>query len=195
LKSLTRFGFLWLPGLKYTHNGTLGDLDIVASCDGHLVFAECKNLEATSIEKVPWDDLFSQLQRVADIASVCEAKMIVFASLIETYPQHFDTRVQGLRKSGLEVLLLNKKDLDKGYRQKDNTRVANLQLFKIDDFIRDEPIGVPLPVFNEPRVVETNAFVESFGSVTGVFGDATERLSAGTLLQKGEAEPGAQCGT
>ena len=45
LRNLTHRGFRWLPGLKYTLQGVSGDIDVVASCDGHLVLAECKTLD------------------------------------------------------------------------------------------------------------------------------------------------------
>lgn len=45
LKGLSKRSFLHVPGIKAIREDTEVDLDILASCDGHLIVAECKQLE------------------------------------------------------------------------------------------------------------------------------------------------------
>jgi hypothetical protein len=40
LSNWTNTGLFWLPGMKFRHQH--GDVDLLACCDGRLVFCECK---------------------------------------------------------------------------------------------------------------------------------------------------------
>ena len=42
LRNMANNSFLWLPGVKYRTGTQRGDIDLLACCDGHLVFCECK---------------------------------------------------------------------------------------------------------------------------------------------------------
>jgi hypothetical protein len=54
LRNQTKRGFFWLPGVKYAKNGIEGDIDILACCDGGLVFGECKRLSNTPHDAKAW---------------------------------------------------------------------------------------------------------------------------------------------
>ena len=169
LRNLSHRGFLWLPGLKYVHSGLSGDLDIVASCDGHIVFAECKNLEDTPPDRVAWPDLITQFQATAEIAKQCDASIVVFSSLLSEYPPRFVEEAEQLGCDNLSVLLLNKDDLEAGLRQRHNPRFANPVFWTIDDFVKERLPEIPTPTFKEARLVETGIGTWTFGAQENPF--------------------------
>jgi DNA-directed RNA polymerase subunit RPC12/RpoP len=164
LKNLTHQGFLWLPGLKYVQSGLSGDLDIVASCDGHLVLAECKDLENIPPDRVDWTEILTQVRAMSGIAKLSKASVIAFSSLLTDYPPSFVHDVEQLGGCDLTVLLLNKGDLDKGFREVPDRRFANPLFLTIGDVVKERFPEVPLPKFKEPRVVETSTFAWRFGT-------------------------------
>lgn len=116
LQNSTSSGFIWLPGFKYRKAGEKGDLDIVALCDGHLVFAECKSLIFG--EKIG-NGMEKQFLRTISLAGTCGASLAVFASLMKSYSDDFVERVQAAAKTcGVKTLLLTKHDLESGYRER-----------------------------------------------------------------------------
>jgi len=150
LYGMTHQGFLWLPGVKYRTGTQSGDIDLLASCDGHLVFCECKNLEDTpvvadscpaSIASCPrsspstlqvWNQVFDQFTETARVAKACNASLAVLASRTNQYPQEFVERLKNGIGESIPFLLLSKEDLEKGFRLIDNgTMNARLSLCDI----------------------------------------------------------------
>jgi hypothetical protein len=163
LKNLTNQGFLWLPGLKYTHNGVGGDIDIVASCDGHLVFAECKLRDQSDPDKMEWSSILDQVRSMATIARICKADLIVFAALIDSYPSHFRDEVSRIAGDDLPIEILNRDDLEKGYRWIKVDLVPVDRPLCLQDLIPDRFPEERMPKFDEPRLVESGGFTSAFG--------------------------------
>ena len=74
LRGLADRGFFWLPGLKYKSGDKAGDIDLLACCDGKLIFCECKRLEATPAEAKVWDEVVDQFLETVAVAKMCRAE-------------------------------------------------------------------------------------------------------------------------
>lgn len=139
LQGLSYYGFFWLPGVKFKIGNENGDLDIMACCDGRLVFCECKNLEDTPSDTKVWDEVITQFIETARIAKLCKGSLAILASRTIDYPQSVQDRLKDELKESIPYLLLNRDDLEKGYRSgKDNN-------FTLHDLL-------PLPFPETPKV-------------------------------------------
>lgn len=142
LKGMTNQGFLWLPGVKYKIGDQAGDLDLMACCDGQLVFCECKNLDGTPADAKLWTEVVAQFLETARIAKLCGGSLAVLACKTATYPQDVVDRVAAELGTSIPYLLLTKDDLDKGYRPvKEDTLTRHLMLYDL----------LPIPFPEKPR--------------------------------------------
>jgi len=142
LRGMTNRGFLWLPGVKFKIGETPGDLDVLACCDGHLVFCECKNLDATATDAKVWDEVVAQFLETARIAKMCNGSIAVLASRSSEYPQVVQDRLKDELGTTIPYLLLNRDDLDKGFRPiKEDKFTRHLALYDI----------LPIPFPEAPR--------------------------------------------
>ena len=112
LRNLTRHGFQWAPGVKYSRGGVAGDLDIAAVCDGRLVFAECKSLAGVGPDADCWGGVADQFLAAAEVARACGAGAAVLASLAESYPQSLLDRVAAVE--GVACRLVARAELESG---------------------------------------------------------------------------------
>jgi hypothetical protein len=71
---------MFLPGLRAVQNAQEVDLDIVASCDGHLALIECKDMQAGMSRKAALE-VQEQLRPVIDIALKVKAKLVFISTL------------------------------------------------------------------------------------------------------------------
>ena len=122
LRNMTSNGFFWLPGVKYQKGSDCGDIDILACCDGHLIFAECKTLADASEDDEIWDRVKDQFLELAHLAMECGSRLAVLASQAEKYPAQLVQDLEAVLKNGLAYMLLSRKDLEAGYRQGDDGR-------------------------------------------------------------------------
>ena len=116
LRNLTTRGFFWLPGFKYEREGGKGDIDVLACCDGHLVFGECKTLASTPHDAASWNSTIEQFLHLVAAAIECGGEIVVLAALVDGFPEHVQRRVEAEVSGRIPVLLLNKRDLEKGRR-------------------------------------------------------------------------------
>ncbi len=116
LQMLCRVSFLSLPGVAVRKGGET-DLDIIASCDGHLVLAECKDLRRGASGRTV-KEISSQLAEIVDIAKDLDADMVFLAVLSPTIPKTLRTRVDNLQKhtKSVAVHLLTAADLERGFK-------------------------------------------------------------------------------
>jgi len=133
LRNLTSKGFFWLPGVKYRNDDDHGDVDILACCDGHLVFGEGKTLAQVPSDAGVWESVRTQLLDLADVAVKCEADLVVLASQVERYPDEFVQDVDEALKDRIPYLLLDSSDLDAGHRKLEKGRWLSLH-----DLLRSE---------------------------------------------------------
>lgn len=117
LYNLSHFGFLWLPGVKYRRQNQLGDIDLLACCDGHLVFCECKQLSNTPPDAKVWTQVVNQFLETVEIAKLCGGSLVVLASQVIEYPPDVQKKINDAVQDSIPILLLTKSDLDKGYRE------------------------------------------------------------------------------
>jgi len=134
LQQMTSRGFLWLPGVKYRYGNTKGDIDVVACCDGHLVFCECKDLDGAAPQGVNWKEIVGQFSSTIEVALRCNADFVVFASLVAAYPENVKADFASAVGDRIPFLLLDKQDLELGERrvERDNfrSRLAFYDLLK-----------------------------------------------------------------
>ena len=116
LSNLTHKGFLWLPGTKLIWGENAGDLDVLACCDGHLIVGECKSLSDTSPRSKTWDDLLKQFAETLKVGRACRASFAFLAVMAEKYPLEFVKEVEQLTVPTMQVLMLNREDLERGHR-------------------------------------------------------------------------------
>jgi DNA-directed RNA polymerase subunit RPC12/RpoP len=151
LYNMTDHGFLWLPGVKYQIGTKQGDIDILACCDGRLVFCECKNLEETPADSTLWDSVVDQFLETATIAKTCGASLVILAAQVGMFPQTVVDRINAALGASLPHLLLNKNDLERGHREihrKDHpTRLS------LDDLIPLAFPERPRELADKPRTI------------------------------------------
>lgn len=116
LERMTHRGFLWLPGVKYKIGDKYGDIDLLACCDGHLVFCECKRLDETPSGTKVWDEVTIQFAETASVAKRCGGSLVVLAAQVDVFPDDVKARIAREIGPSIPYLLLNKKDLEDGLR-------------------------------------------------------------------------------
>src|SRR5262249_26325456 len=142
LENMTNQGFFWLPGVKYKIGNQPGDLDLLACCDNYLVFCECKCLEKTPADAQVWDDVVDQFLETARIAKLCNGNLAVLASRTSAYPQPVMDRIKAELGSSIPYVLLDKNDLEKGYRSvQEETLERHLAFYDL----------LPVPFPEKPR--------------------------------------------
>jgi hypothetical protein len=114
LRNMTHSGFMWLPGAKYQLDKRAGDIDVLACCDGHLVFAECKCLEHTKLDASVWPAVVDQFLQTAVVARKCNAAVVVLSSLVDEYPPDVTGRIGKELGDTIAYLILNRADLERG---------------------------------------------------------------------------------
>ena len=114
LRSLSTKGFQWLPGAKFQWGENEGDLDIVANCDGHLIFAECKTMVDASPGSVTWNEITSKFRDTVAAALHCRAELVVLAALCDEFPATVRKEIEAAVPESLGLLLLNRGALESG---------------------------------------------------------------------------------
>ena len=115
LKRATDGGFMYLPGFKGTHNGQGFDIDIVAVCDGDLVFCECKDMSGVPARSKAWGEIKEQFEALIEKGGLCGASAVVLASMADEYPKNIQKLARDKSTSRMRVVLLEKDQLLQGY--------------------------------------------------------------------------------
>ncbi|MDZ7618508.1 MAG: hypothetical protein U1E05_16010, partial [Patescibacteria group bacterium] len=113
LRNMTTRGFFWLPGVKFKR----GDVDIIACCDGHPVFVECKTLAGMPDKADVWGTVVDQFLDLAEVAIRCRASLVVLACKIQRYSDEVHQQIDGRLKNRIPYLLLDRNDLENGHRK------------------------------------------------------------------------------
>jgi len=135
LLNSTSSGFLWLPGCKGKMSGDPFDFDIIASCDGRLVVAECKTLDSNQTSSDSWDGIAQQFERTIDAGVRSQAELAVFACQANGHNRAFERRIAGYAGSRIHLLFLNNADLDSAHREINDPR-GGKRWATIEDFVR-----------------------------------------------------------
>jgi DNA-directed RNA polymerase subunit RPC12/RpoP len=162
LRQMSYRGFFWLPGVKY-HDGTkAGDTDIVACCDGELVFCECKNVEETPHDARVWEELRTQFLETANVAKRCGGSLVVLAARVDRYPQAVQSSIETELRDSIPYLLLDKQDLEKGYRS--TSAEPHHRPLSIRDLVRNPFPEKPRPQSDKPRTIKMGWGIHTQGS-------------------------------
>lgn len=148
LRNLTDKGFFWLPGMKYSSNDTGGDIDLVACCDGHIVFGECKTMPQ---HPQMWDRITDQFLTMADVAIKCEASIAVLSAQVESFPSNVQERIGNELDAKISYLLLNNDDLQRGNRKIE--RKNAVPWLRLDDLLPTKFPERPSPARAGPRTI------------------------------------------
>jgi hypothetical protein len=148
LRDMTHTGFCWLPGVKYKIGDQLGDIDLLACCDGHLVFCECKRLQETPPGTKVWDEVVSQFLETASVAKRCGGSLVVLGAQVNEYPQDVLEGIKDGIGDSIPHLLLNRLDLETGRRD-----VSPLRALGFCDLLPDQFPELPLGVTDKPRTI------------------------------------------
>lgn len=116
LRNMTSKGFFWLPGIKYERATSRGDIDVVACCDGVLVFGECKKHTSTPPDAASWTRTTDQFLNLASVAIECGASLVTLSALVDSFPGEVQHRIESELSGRISFLFLNKADLEKGRR-------------------------------------------------------------------------------
>lgn len=122
LQKLARNSFLFVPGVIATKRNSV-DIDIIASCDGHLILVECKDLRRASLNDLK-KDIYSQLLNTIDIAKDIGASLVFLSTMMDSIPEKLVQQVESLNKQlkGRTVLhILTHTDLQLGYKTKSHS--------------------------------------------------------------------------
>lgn len=122
LRNLSNRGFFWLPGLKYKKGELRGDIDIVACCDGHVVFVECKRLAQVTADTSTWPGVTKKFFELADVAVACHASLVVLAAQVVDFPETVKEEIHAKLSGRIPFLLLNNQDLESGHRSMNNEK-------------------------------------------------------------------------
>jgi hypothetical protein len=114
LRNMSHHGFLWLPGVKYLSSTRSGDIDLVACCDGHLVFCERKQLDQAPQEAGGWDKVIEQFLETVDVATRCRESLLVLAAQVGAYPERVAERIATAVGPRIPYPLLTKAELEEG---------------------------------------------------------------------------------
>jgi hypothetical protein len=117
LQNLSHKGFMWLPGVKYKLAGKLADVDLIALCNGHLVFCECKQLDQAPPDAKVWDEVVQQFLDTVEVAKQCRASLAILAAQVMEFPQRVVKSLSNAIGSSIPYLLLTNTDLEVGYRE------------------------------------------------------------------------------
>lgn len=119
LESLADASFMYVPGLEVFQTRK-SDVDIVASCDGHLLLAECKDLRFGSSRQTI-KDVIAQFEALVEVVRDVGAEMVFLSILQPKAPEELSRRVAALRRKWEKVIavhLLTGVELEQGCRMK-----------------------------------------------------------------------------
>jgi DNA-directed RNA polymerase subunit RPC12/RpoP len=155
LRGMTVHGFFWVPGVKYQMGSVQGDIDIVACCDGHLVFCECKTRKEApkgQTESIDWDKVTLQFRETAEVAMRCGGSLVVLASQVQAYPDSVRSRIERELAGKIPHLLLNSQDLEQGKRLIDDRGHKRPQFLR--DLVQAPFPEQPRPPADIPREIK-----------------------------------------
>jgi hypothetical protein len=170
LQNLTHRGFLWLPGLKYSHGGVGGDIDIVASCDGQLVLVECKTREKSDPSSIEWPNIVDQVRSLVAVGRASKASFVVLASLIDDYPKSIRDEIESAGDTNLPVYLFTKDDLESGHRWVKQEPFTIDRPMSLADLIPPGFPEVTRPPFKETREIVTPTMTHFIGPLNPPLG-------------------------
>jgi hypothetical protein len=115
LQNLSKKSFLHLPGISAIRDDLEVDLDILASCDGHLLVAECKDLEGGHGEETAVE-IAGQLGQTYRIASDIGSDVVLLSMMAANEDPVITELIDELNEQdGPSVHLLLLEDLERGY--------------------------------------------------------------------------------
>jgi hypothetical protein len=146
LEKLSTKSFMYRPGLLISDDREV-DIDVIASCDGQLILAECKDLHQNVRDDVS-PDVLDQLNKVVEIARKLGAQLVFLSTLLPSTPKSLQSRIELLNnraKGEIIVHLLTSEDLERGYKLiTDEYEPTKIRAMHLADFMpknSDKPQG------------------------------------------------------
>jgi hypothetical protein len=94
LREICEAGFHYLPGVEVKDGEVTQDLDLIASCDRHLVVAECKSIEDCTMKTI--EDVKVQLEKTAEMAFKIGAQICFLTTLLDEKDSKSSNILNGL---------------------------------------------------------------------------------------------------
>lgn len=116
LSTLGHESFLFMPGVEAQQHDSTVDIDLLAACNGHLVVAECKDLqEGCASESI--QEIVGQLRNSVEIAADLGARLVFLSTLLDQSPTELQRGVDLIerRHSEITIRIILKADLERGY--------------------------------------------------------------------------------
>lgn len=115
LQKLCERSFLHVPGIKAMRGDVKTDIDILASCDGHLLVAECKQLKSGYGDETA-EEIVDQFRREYQAAHEIGAEMIFLSMMTNEEHPTVSQEIEDLNASeGPTVYMLLLDDLERGH--------------------------------------------------------------------------------
>ncbi len=116
LASLGRRSFMFLPSMQVSKERCHTEIDVLASCDGNLVLAECKDFrQGCSPETM--GAVSDQLAGIVEVAHNVAARLVFLSVLSDAVPAELQRHVEVLQRQNPDVSIhtLVREDLDRGF--------------------------------------------------------------------------------
>ena len=137
LQNLSSKSFLYRPGVILQKNGMI-DVDIIASCDGHLVLVECKDLHQNSSRSIN-KEILTQLYSLVEIAEQLDVRVVFLSTLLPVIPSELQNKIELLNKrlkGKTHVHVLTSHDLERGYKSTTLNSTSTIERhMQFDDYL------------------------------------------------------------
>ena len=118
LARLCRDSFLYVSGIiVQSKTETENDIDILAACDGELVFVECKDLREFAQPQIR-KEFVNQLNNTIKIALQINVPIVLLSTLLQQIPENLKSQVDDWNrkyKGRLAVHILTISELERGF--------------------------------------------------------------------------------
>jgi hypothetical protein len=143
LQNLSMKSLLHLPGIQAIQGNLEIDLDILASCDGHLVAVECKNLQGGCSEETA-AKIAEQLKYVYEVSRDIGVEVVFLSMMTDEESPVLAELIDGMnQQDGPSVHLLLLDDLERGYPVKatDPEKAGEPKKVSLTDLLPKRPPG------------------------------------------------------
>lgn len=136
LTTFASYSYLYMPGVEVTCAGKNVDIDILATCDGQLVGAECKDFTSGMHQEVI-DALKEQLSDILNVMLSIGVNVFVLGALTSEVPQELQKFIDQKMEEHeeLTIIVATVADLEKGYLEKEGSTIPK----KMFDLLRTKP--------------------------------------------------------
>lgn len=116
LSALAEKSFMFLPSVEVEKLTQKTEIDLLASCDGYLALAECKDLREGCSEETG-RQILEQLRGIVQVAQSIKARLVFLSILADAIPDSLQQRIARFQQQTKDVIIktLLKPDLERGF--------------------------------------------------------------------------------